>query len=51
MVYGPPMLLRLLLRLPEILSRMRMAPRNSKLIAKYLEHLVEFLSTRTELFD
>ena len=45
LVYGGVHLARLLVKIPDILSKMRLSSKNAKKIVKYLEFLTEFLST------
>ena len=48
--YGPVHLLRLFVKMPEILGRMRIPSKKSKLIVKYMESLLEYLESQPSLF-
>ena len=51
LVYGPVHLLRLFVKLPDILSRMRLPPKTAKLIVKYVDHVIDYISKNSlELF-
>lgn len=50
-MYGPIHLLRLFVKIPEILGRMKMPPKRSKLILKYLDSLLEYLESQPNLFN
>ena len=47
---GPVYLLRLFVKLPEILYKMNMPTKNSKLIVKYMDSVLEYLDAHTDLF-
>ena len=50
LVYGGVHLTRLLVRLPDLLFKMRFSVKTSKHLLKYLEFLVEFLSNQQDIF-
>jgi len=50
LVYGGIHLTRLVVKLPDLLSKMRFNIKSSKNIVKYLEFLVEFLTNQQDLF-
>lgn len=43
-MYGPAVILRLFVKLPEILGKMRIPPKTTKLLLSYFSSLLEFLS-------
>jgi len=47
---GPVYLLRLFVKLPEILYKMNMPAKNSKLIVKYMDSVLEYLDAHPDLF-
>ena len=47
---GPIHLLRLFVKLPEILFKMKMPPKTSKLIVKYMDSVLEYLDSNPDLF-
>ena len=47
---GPVYLLRLFVKLPEILFKMNMPTKNTKLILKYMDSVLEYLETHPDLF-
>jgi hypothetical protein len=49
-VYGGIHLARLLVKLPEILAKMRFSTKSCRNIIKYLEYLVEFMSDTQDIF-
>ena len=49
-VYGPIYILRLFVKMPEILGRMKIPPKTSKLIVKYMDNLLEYLESQPNLF-
>jgi len=50
LVYGGVHLARLLVKLPEILAKMRFSTKSCRNIIKYLEYLVEFLTNQQDIF-
>ncbi len=50
MVYGPIHLLRLFVKLPEILSKMDMPVKTKKLVVKYMDSVLEYLRNHPDLF-
>ena len=50
LVYGPIYLLRLFVKLPEILKRMNFPPKTSKLIVKYMDAVLEYFEGHPDLF-
>ena len=50
-MYGPMHLLRLFVKMPEILGRMKIPPKRSKLLLKYIDSLLEYLEGQPSLFD
>jgi male-specific lethal 3 len=51
LVYGPIHLLRLFVKLPELLQRMNMPPKTCKLIVKYMDAVLEYFEGRPDLFS
>ena len=51
LVYGGVHLTRLLVKLPEILAKMRFSTKSCRNIIKYLEYLVEFLTNQQDIFS
>ena len=51
LVYGGVHLARLLVKIPEILSKMRFSSKNAKRITKYLEYLTDFISNQQDIFS
>lgn len=51
MVYGPVHLLRLFVKMPEILAKMRMPGKTTKLIVKYMDDVLEYLNGHPDLFN
>ena len=49
-IYGPIYLLRLFVKMPEILGRMKIPPKTSKILVKYLDSLLEYLESQPNLF-
>lgn len=49
-LYGPVHLLRLFVKMPEIIARMQMPQKTSKLIMKYLDSLLGYLERQPNLF-
>ena len=49
-MYGPVHLLRLFVKMPEIIARMQMPHKTFKLIMKYLDSLLEYLESQPNLF-
>ena len=49
-IYGPVHLLRLFVKMPEIIGRMQMPQKTSKLVMKYLDSLLEYLESQPNLF-
>ncbi len=49
-IYGPVHLLRLFVKMPEILGRMKIPTKTSKLIIKYMDSLLEYLEGQPNLF-
>jgi len=47
---GPIYLLRLFVRLPEILTKMKMPQKTSKLIVKYMDSILEYFDSHQDLF-
>uniref|UniRef100_A0A2P2I621 Protein male-specific lethal-3 n=1 Tax=Hirondellea gigas TaxID=1518452 RepID=A0A2P2I621_9CRUS len=50
LVYGPLHLLRLFVKLPEILYRMNLAPEKRKIIVKHLQLFIEYLDVHNQDF-
>jgi len=50
-MYGPMHLLRLFVKMPEILGRMKIPQKRSKLLLKYIDSLLEYLEGQPSLFD
>jgi len=50
LVYGGVHLARLLVKLPEILAKMRFSTKSCRNIIKYLEYLVEFMTSQQDIF-
>ena len=51
LLYGGVHLARLLVKLPEIMTKMKFSTKNAKKIIKYLEYLTEFLNNQQDLFS
>lgn len=51
LVYGGVHLARLLVKLPEIMVKMKLSMKNAKKIIKYLEYLTEFLNNQQDIFS
>ena len=51
LLYGGVHLARLLVKLPEIMIKMKFSTKNAKKIIKYLEYLTEFLNNQQDLFS
>ena len=51
LVYGGVHLARLLVKLPDILVKMKLSTKNAKKIIKYLEYLTEFLNNQQDIFS
>ena len=51
LVYGPIHLLRLFVKLPEILARMNFPPKTGKLIVKYMDAVLEYFEGHPDLFS
>ena len=51
LLYGGVHLARLLVKLPEIMIKMKLSTKNAKKIIKYLEYLTEFLNNQQDLFS
>jgi len=51
LVYGGIHLTRLMVKLPEILAKMKFSVKSCRNITKYLEYLVEFLSNQQDIFS
>ena len=51
MVYGPIHLLRLFVKLPDILGKMNIPVRSKKLVIKYIDTVVEYLQSHQDLFS
>ena len=49
-IYGPIHLLRLFVKLPEILGRMQIPQTRSKIIIKYIDSLLKYLESQPDLF-
>ena len=49
-MYGPVHLLRLFVKMPEILARMQMPQKKFRLIMKHLDSLLEYLESQPNLF-
>jgi len=50
LIYGGVHLARLLVKLPEILAKMRFSTKSCRNIIKYLEYLVEFMTNQQDIF-
>jgi male-specific lethal 3 len=50
LVYGGVHLVRLMVRIHEIFSRMRFTAAKLKLVMRYMEALVDYLNTQPDLF-
>ena len=50
LVYGPIHLLRLFVKMPEILGRMPLPPKTCKLIVKYMDAVLEYFEGHQDLF-
>ena len=50
-IYGPIHLLRLFVKMPEILGRMKIPPKRSKIIVKYVDSLIKYLESQPDLFS
>jgi male-specific lethal 3 len=50
LIYGPIHLLRLFVKLPEILGRMNLPPKTCKLIVKYMDAVIEYFEGHPDLF-
>ncbi len=51
LVYGGVHLVRLMVRIPDIFSRMRFSAAKLKLVMRYMEALVDYLNTQPDLFS
>jgi len=51
LVYGGVHLTRLLVKLPEIMVKMKFSIKNAKKVIKYLEYLTEFLNNQQDIFS
>ena len=51
LVYGPIHLLRLFVRLPQILGLMNLPPKTCKLIIKYIDAVLEYFEAHPDLFS
>ena len=51
LMYGPIYLLRLFVKMPEILGRMKIPQKTSKVIVKYMDSLLEYLESQPSLFN
>ena len=51
LVYGPIHLLRLFVKLPEILGRMNLPPKTCKLIVRYMDAVLEYFEGHPDLFS
>ena len=49
-IYGPIHLLRLFVKMPEILGRMKIPQKRSKIIIKYVDSLLKYLESQPDLF-
>ena len=49
-IYGPVHLLRLFVKMPEILGRMQIPHSRSKIIIKYIDSLLKYLESQPDLF-
>ena len=50
-IYGPIHLLRLFVKMPEILGRMKIPQKRSKIIVKYVDSLIKYLESQPDLFN
>ena len=50
LIYGPIHLLRLFVKMPEILGRMKIPQKRSKIIIKYVDSLLKYLESQPDLF-
>ena len=50
-VYGPIFLLRLFVKLPEIVGKMTMPNKTKKLVVKYMDTVIDYLQSHQDLFD
>ena len=51
LVYGPIHLLRLFVKLPDILSKMKLLPKTAKQIVKFVDHVIDYIGKNSqELF-
>jgi len=51
LVYGPSHLLRLFVKMPEILGKMTIPMKTKKLVMKYLDSVLDYLKTHQDLFE
>ena len=51
LIYGGIYLARLMVKIPEIIAKMRFSSKNAKKIVKYLEYLTEFISNQNDIFN
>ena len=51
LVYGPVHLLRLFIKLPEVLGKMKMPSWKTRLLVRYFEHLLEFMEMNDQWFQ
>ena len=50
LIYGPIHLLRLFVKMPEILGRMNLPPKTCKMIVKYMDAVLEYFEAHPDLF-
>ena len=50
LIYGGIYLARLMVKIPEIIAKMRFSSKNAKKIIKYLEYLTEFISNQNDIY-
>ena len=51
LVYGPSHLLRLFVKMPEILGNMTIPCKTKKIVMKYLDSVLEYLNGHMDLFE